>query len=153
MCRRVAQIASPANIPNSILSEWRRTIVEGLAQVRKENYTFERNKIAPSSHPYPEKELSYLGNVYNEKAAEFYKQHGVTSIEPAFEEKQIEDVPLMFTKHCLKYSLGYCTKESSNHQNRFIFREPFTLHYKNEVLQLKFDCKNCEMRIIRITNK
>ncbi len=137
-------------IPNSILSEWRRTIIEGLEQVRKDNYTFERKKTEPTFHHYPEKELSYLGNVYNEKAAEFYKQHGVTPIEPAFEKKQVQHVPLMFTKHCLKYSLGYCAKYSLGNKNNLAFKEPFTLHYKNEVLPLEFDCKKCEMRIKRI---
>ena len=131
-------------IPNSLLSDWRRVGIEELIKIREQNYPFFRTKINPTSHPFSEKELSYLGNVYNEKAAEFYKQHGVASIEPAFEQKQVQNVPLMFMKHCLKYSFGCCPKNSSTKI------EPKFLRYKNELLTLDFDCKKCEMIIKQI---
>jgi len=131
-------------IPNSLLSDWRRIGIEGLTKIREQHYPFFRIKIERTSHPYPEKELSYLGNVYNEKAAEFYKQHGVVSMEPAFEQKQPENVPLMFMKHCLKYSFGGCAKYSKNN-NQPALKEPLFLRYKNELLKLEFDCKQCEM--------
>ena len=35
--------------------------------------------------PYPEKHLTYLGNVLNAKARAFYRRHGVETIEPAAE--------------------------------------------------------------------
>ena len=131
-------------IPNSLLSDWRRVGIEELIKIREQNYPFFRTKINPTSHPFSEKELPYLGNVYNEKAAEFYKQHGVASIEPAFEQKQVQNVPLMFMKHCLKYSFGCCPKNSSTKI------EPKFLRYKNELLTLDFDCKKCEMIIKQI---
>ena len=55
--------------------------------------------------PFPEKRLTYLGNVSNSKAGAFYKAHGVTAVEDAFELSPQKDVPLMFTKHCLRYSM------------------------------------------------
>ena len=35
----------------------------------------------------------------NSKAGAFYKAHGVTAVEDAFELSPRKDVPLMFTKH------------------------------------------------------
>lgn len=140
-------------IPNSLLSDFRRAGIEGLIKAREQNYHFVRTKIEPTSHEYPEKRLSYLGNVYNEKATEFYKRHGVVSIEPAFEQKQVESVPLMFMKHCLKYSFGGCVKikltsERVNKLTSFENKaEPLFLRYKNELLKLEFDCKSCKMKI------
>jgi putative protease len=135
-------------IPNSILSEWRRLLIEALSELREKNYKFFRKEIKPTKHSYPQKELTYLGNVFNEKAKEFYIQHGVTNIEPAFEKEQIRNVPVMFCKHCLKYSLGFCSKYS-NKKTAHSFKEPFFLSYKNELLELKFNCRDCEMQVIK----
>jgi hypothetical protein len=35
--------------------------------------------------PYPQDELTYLGNVFNAKARQFYEKHGVKLIEEAYE--------------------------------------------------------------------
>lgn len=55
---------------------------------------------------YPEKILSYRGNVANSLAEKFYREHGVEKIEPAFECKRVEQVPLMFTRHCIRFYAG-----------------------------------------------
>ncbi|MCL2245495.1 MAG: U32 family peptidase [Lentimicrobiaceae bacterium] len=126
-------------IPNSLLSDWRRKIVEALSAKRADNYVFLRKKIEPTTHPYPTRELTYLGNVHNEKAKDFYTQHGVNEIAASFEKEKITNVPLMFTKHCLKFSLGLCGRSD--------VKEPLFLIYRNEKLRLEFDCNLCEMRI------
>ena len=128
-------------IPNSLLSDWRRKIVEELSAKRAENYLFVRKKIEPSTHPYPTRELSYLGNVHNEKAKDFYMQHNVTQIATSFEKGKIANVPLMFTKHCLKYSLGLCGRND--------IYEPLFLISRNEKLRLNFDCTLCEMQLLK----
>ncbi len=94
--------------------------------------------------PYPQDELTYLGNVFNEKARAFYEKHGVKLIEEAYEagnEKGL--VSLMITRHCLRYSFNLCPKEVKN-----IKPDPMTLMNGNEKLILKFDCKACEMHVI-----
>jgi putative protease len=89
--------------------------------------------------------LTYLGNVSNQNAAAFYNDLGVKNIQPAFEIQTIENVPVMFTKHCILYQLGYCKKEKGIDRN---FKEPLYLLAGKNRLQLKFDCFNCEMQVI-----
>lgn len=135
-------------IPNSLLSEWRRLAIEGLISTRASNYVFERKQIEKNRVPFPQKKLSYLANVYNKKAKEFYVEHGVEIIENAFEKEKKEKVPLMFCKHCIKYSLGYC-KRFSLPEKKNIFTEPFYLLYKKERIKIEFDCTHCEMLITK----
>ena len=94
--------------------------------------------------PYPQEELTYLGNVFNAKARQFYEKHGVKLIEEAYEagnEKGM--VSLMITRHCLRYSFNLCPKEVKH-----LKPDPMTLINGNEKLILKFDCKACEMHVV-----
>lgn len=94
--------------------------------------------------PYPETELSYLANVLNQKARDFYHRHGVQLIEAAYEANEhTDDASLMITKHCLRYSFNLCPKEVKG-----IKPDPMTLINGKEQLTLKFDCKRCEMHVI-----
>ena len=93
---------------------------------------------------YPETELSYLANVLNQKARDFYHRHGVQLIEAAYEANEhLDDASLMITKHCLRYSFNLCPKEVKG-----IKPDPMTLINGKEQLTLKFDCKRCEMHVI-----
>jgi hypothetical protein len=63
--------------------------------------------------PYPEDTLSYLANVYNQQAADFYARHGVKVIAAAYESHEaLGEVSLMITKHCVRYSLQLCPKQA-----------------------------------------
>lgn len=133
-------------IPSSVLSQMRRQVIEKLLSVRK--ITFNRayrNRLPENKFPYPAANLSYTGNVANAKALEFYSEHGVRDIEKAYEQEKKEGVPVMFNKYCIKYQLGYCPKENKTGQ---LPEEPLTLTTGSKELQVVFDCKNCEMRII-----
>lgn len=140
-------IALPENpfIPASILSKLRQKAVESLDRVRHIAYRTERRKSENKSFPYPQPELSYLGNVSNRLAEQFYREHGVNRIEPAFEIKPVEGAPLMFTRHCIRHMLGYCKKTPAGKK----LPEPLTLLYKGERLTLHFDCHACEMTLHR----
>lgn len=96
----------------------------------------------PNTMAYPPQQLDYTANVSNKKAVDFYKKHGVKLIEPAFENENRTDVPLMFTKHCLRYSLEWCPILQ---KKKSPYREPFYLVYKEVKLRLSFDCRNCGM--------
>ena len=97
---------------------------------------------------YPEHELSYLGNVLNHHAREFYRIHGVELIADAYEaETTPGDVSLMVTKHCLRYSYSLCPKEAKGWV-KGVNAEPMTLVNGNERLSLRFDCKACEMHVV-----
>ncbi|MCD7935656.1 MAG: U32 family peptidase [Tannerellaceae bacterium] len=133
-------------IPSSLLASMKRLAVERLLSVIKIGYRREVRKGIPQNQPlvYPEQQLTYLGNVANQKACQFYRRYGVTRIDPAFELKPVPDVPLMFTRHCLKYSLGWCP---SRQQGTSPYKEPFYLHYKDTRLLLRFDCRHCRMLV------
>ena len=87
-------------LPSSVLAEARREAIEKLLQARKMNYRQEIVSMPQTDHPFPQSELTYLGNVMNEGSVAFYRQHGVLQIAPAFEKRPAKDAVLMFCKHC-----------------------------------------------------
>ena len=111
-------------IPSSELAELRRATVEKLLSLRRINYHRELWRMPETEHPYPQKELTYLGNVMNKEAAAFYQKHGVEKIAPAFEMEHPEGAALMFCKHCLRYSMGWCPV---HHKVKPPYREPYYL--------------------------
>lgn len=140
-------------VPSSLLAEMRREGIELLTATRRANYRRElppRQRQATAAVRYPEKELTYLGNVANSRAAAFYRDHGVQRIDPAFELAPAKEVPLMFTKHCLRYSMGWCP---TYQKGRSPFREPYYLLYKETRLRLRFDCKRCQMLVYQDTHQ
>ena len=137
-------------VPSSLLADMRRRGVEKLLEVRRARYPRETVKrVRPSEPiPFPERSLTYLGNVANGKARSFYQDHGVEQVDPAFELSPQKDVPLMFTKHCLRYSMGWCP---TYQKNKSPYKEPYYLLYKDTCLRLQFDCKHCQMLVFEHT--
>lgn len=131
-------------VPASIISEWRRQLTDKLLSVRKINYRQEIAPLQQTTHAFPLSEITYLGNVMNKKSRLFYMQHQSTVLQPAFEEQSQMDAALMFTRHCIKYSLGWCPQHGGK---KHPYKEPFFLLYNNIRLRLSFDCKNCEMKV------
>lgn len=132
-------------IPSSELAELRRATVEKLLSLRRINYYRELWRMPETEHPYPQKELTYLGNVMNKEAAAFYQKHGVEKIAPAFEVEHPEGAALMFCKHCLRYSMGWCPV---HHKVKSPYREPYYLvSGDGKKFRLQFDCKNCQMKV------
>ena len=132
-------------IPSSLLSDMRRKGVEALLRVRKIAWQRPLQPAQPTYHPYPESSLTYLGNIANEQACVFYRQHGVRDAAPAFEIQAPERVPVLFAKHCIRYQLGVCPKFSVATVNE----KMLTLSTGNHRLELQFDCRKCEMQILR----
>ncbi|MEQ1658179.1 MAG: collagenase-like protease, partial [Hylemonella sp.] len=101
--------------------------------------------------PYPEDTLTYLANVFNEKARDFYAKHGVKVIAAAYESHEEEgEVSLMITKHCVRFSLSLCPKQAKGVTGvqGTVRAEPLTLVNGKEKLTLRFDCKPCEMHVV-----
>ena len=136
------KINEPWFFPASQLGDWRRQAVEKLDEERLNSYVRESKRESKSAD-FPLKQLSYLGNVTNKLAEEFYQEHGVEEVMPGFELKAEEGVPLMFTKHCIKFEMGWCPKEGY----KATFIEPLFLKNNDQKFQLTFDFKFCEMRI------
>ena len=132
-------------IPASVLSELRRQLVEQLIIARKVNYRRELAVWKPTTHTFPQQTLSYLSNVMNTRAASFYQDHGVKEVEPAYEKQPVEAAVLMFCKHCLRYSMGWCP---IHQRERSPYKEPYYLvGTDGKKFRLSFDCKNCQMKV------
>ncbi|WP_102409158.1 peptidase U32 family protein [Parabacteroides bouchesdurhonensis] len=133
--------------PSSLLADMRREGVEKLQVCHRMRYRRElskRNIANADAALYPEGSLTYLGNVANSRACAFYKKYGVGEIAPAFELCPQKDVPLMFTKHCIRFSMKACPVYQKPVSS---FKEPYYLLYKDTRLRLQFDCKNCQMLV------
>jgi len=138
----------PWFFPASVLNEWRRISFDALEVARLENYKREQPTVR--KYPvYPLKKLSYTGNVINRMARQFYEACGVTDIAPGFEIKAEQDVPLMFTKHCIKYEMGWCPREGGKSG----FSEPYYLQHNDRRFELKFDCIKCEMQVYGVDSQ
>ncbi|MGL4993223.1 MAG: peptidase U32 family protein [Bacteroidales bacterium] len=138
-------------IPSSLLNEWRRMLVEKMTTTLKATRAVSMRDLRKSKEQKNSQQdtkelpkLTYLANVSNSAARNYYLATGYKSVDPAFEIEPLKDVPLMFMKHCIKHAIGHCprvNKEASK------LVEPLYLRTKNESLRLEFDCKKCEMRI------
>jgi collagenase-like PrtC family protease len=142
----------PWFIPASAVNALRREAIEKLERVRSAAYERPPRR-APVQPPaiYPEDTLSYLANVYNRKARQFYERHGVQAIAAAYEaNEELGEVSLMITKHCLRYSYSLCPKEAKGviGVQGTVTAEPMTLVNGKDRLTLKFDCKKCEMHVM-----
>jgi putative protease len=137
-------------VPNSQLKALRREAIEKLTEARVAAHPRGSRKAETSPPPvYPEAHLSFLYNVYNQKARDFYHRHGVQLIDAAYEAHEEEgEVPVMITKHCLRFSFNLCPKQAKGVTGVRTKVAPMQLIQGDEVLTLKFDCKPCEMHII-----
>jgi len=145
-------LSAPWFIPASTLNALRRDAVEALEAARVAAYQrpLRAKPVAPPV-PYPEDTLTYLANVFNEKARDFYAKHGVKVIAAAYESQEEEgDVSLMITKHCVRFSLSLCPKQAKGVTGvqGTVRAEPLTLINGKEKLTLRFDCKPCEMHVV-----
>ena len=142
-------------IPNSLLSDMRRSLVELLqgkeeSGKRKENTPAAVSRdvtyLSPlTSHLSPLKPLSpqkpsYLSNIANRLACDFYGVSETT----AYELKG-GDGPIMQCRHCIRYTLGYCVKHGGQ---RPTWQEPLSLVLGDgRRFRLEFDCQNCQMNV------
>lgn len=132
-------------VPSSALADLRRNAVEKLLEARRINYPQERVRFPKTMHAFIVGDLTYLGNVMNTKAQAFYHDHGVKRIEPAFEKEPRTDAVLMFCKHCLRYSMGWCPV---HHKVKSPYKEPYYLvSTDGRRFRLDFDCKVCQMKV------
>ncbi|EPG2864103.1 peptidase U32 family protein [Pluralibacter gergoviae] len=136
-------------VPNSQLNQLRREAVELLDAARLAAYQRgSRRPVATPAPVYPDTHLSFLANVYNHKAREFYHRYGVQLIDAAYEAHEEKgDVPVMITKHCLRFAFNLCPKQAKGSIKSWK-ATPMQLINGDEVLTLKFDCRPCEMHVI-----
>ncbi len=134
-------------LPISKINEIRRVVLEQLIDIRIKDYHREEFQITKTDHPYPVSQLDFTYNVSNPMARAFYKRHGVTEIEKAFElQWDPGKSRVMVTKYCVKYELGKCARFQRDTMGEKVV-EPLTLTHGENAYKLKFNCKPCEMEI------
>ena len=131
-------------LPVSTINELRRNLLQTLTKERLKNYKRNTQKTI-CYRDFPQKELDYRANIYNDEAEEFYKNCNCNITQRALESSaKIEsNTELMRTKHCLRYSAGLCSKKTKYNKQLLLIDE------KGKKYPLKFDCKNCEMIILQ----
>ncbi len=134
-------------LPISKINEIRRVVLDQLIDVRLKEYKRTEIQITKTDHPYPVKQLDFTYNVSNQLARSFYKRHGVTDIEKAFElQWDPGKSRVMVTKYCVKYELGKCARfQKATMGDKVV--EPLILKQGELEYKLKFNCKPCEMEI------
>ncbi len=144
--------SQPWFVPNSLANKLRRDAVDQLEASRLKAYARLPRKAAVEPPAiYPEETLSFLANVYNSAARTFYSKHGVKLIEAAYEaHEEAGEVPLMITRHCIRYSLSLCPKQAKGviGVQGQVRAEAMTLINGSEKLRLEFDCRKCEMHVM-----
>jgi 23S rRNA 5-hydroxycytidine C2501 synthase len=139
-------------VPSSQLNTLRREAVTALEAARANAWTrLPRAEPVVPAASYPEDTLTYLANVFNHKARDFYAKHGVNVIAAAYESQEEEgEVSLMITKHCVRFSMSLCPKQAKGVTGvqGTVRAEPLQLINGKEKLTLRFDCKPCEMHVV-----
>ena len=139
------------HLPLATLNALRRGLVEELRRQRLRLRPARTITHAPSDAHFPEQELSFLGNVLNQKAAAFYRRHGVERIAPAAESGlDMHGRKVMTTRFCIKYEMGFCPREPGD-ASRVCPAEPwFLVDDEGRRLRLDFRCdrRDCVMEIV-----
>jgi len=136
-------VQTPYFIPASVLTNARRTAAEQLLQQRLASQPAPLVLPQANHYPFPLQSDSYLNNIANQKARDFYAAHGADTTAPAFELQEPDGAVLMFCKHCIRYALGACPKNPAQPP----INEPLFLIHKNYYLKLSFNCKDCVMEV------
>ncbi len=138
------ELANAYFLPISTLNALRRGALEALTEARASGRPVRSGGRVVNDAPYPERELSFTGNVLNRLAEAFYRRHGVTSIEPAAESGiDLRGRRVMTTRYCLRHQLGMCPKQDSSQRAGSLYLTDSEGHR----LELRFDCGRCEMQV------
>jgi hypothetical protein len=126
-------------VPAGPINALRRDAMAAHEQARLRAW-WERPTRKPAAEPcafYPGTQLTYLSNVYNEKARAYYHKLGVQMIDAAYEAHEESGVlSLMITSHCLRFSFNLCPKQAKGVQGGYgqVKAEPMT-HFPPKILR------------------
>lgn len=133
-------------LPVAALNSLRRDALDRLDAVRDARRPLMQGQIQRNEVPYPERTLTYRGNVLNQRAADFYRRHGVEEIAPAAESgRDMAGEVVMRTRYCIKHQLGMCdgTPRAGDLQEPLYLIDEDGRRYR-----LRFRCADCEMEVI-----
>ncbi len=129
----------------AIFNDLRRKAFAHHLQNRLQHYQVDRIELTVNTYPWPTSEVSYLDNISNKKAEDFYRRHGVKIINrKSLRAENVENCALMTTKYCMKVQLGLCPRMVDS-ADRLI--GTLTLSDNTGDYELCFDCQKCEMTV------
>lgn len=137
-------------IPASQLGKMRRELAEAFEQQLQQSHIEQRPLRREAQEGAAALDLSgtqwpYSANVANSQARKWLEAHGASRVEPAFEVRHPEQASLMTCRHCLRYALGQCPRETGKRPS---WAEPLSLRLPDgRTFPLEFDCANCEMHV------
>ncbi len=136
--------------PAAVFNDLRRQGLAHHLKKRLENYQLERAEVIANDFPWPAEEASYLDNICNSKAEDFYRRHGVRNIDrKTLRAADAKNCALMTTKYCIKAQLQICPKMSNKAD---ALAGQLTIIDNTGEYELDFDCQKCEM-IVRKPKK
>ena len=150
-------------IPGSVLADWRREISEEMkTRISDKNSSVPHSLTSSLPHSITT-EISYLGNVANHAARQFYLDHGAQQVEWAMEvqdklktkgEKQKADdseLLLMTCRYCIRHELGMCNRiKNEKLKIKNDGRELFLRLADGRQFRLHFDCRQCQMKVYAV---
>ena len=148
------QFSWPWFVPVSLIAGMRREAVERLQALRaawRPADVCRVEKVAIYPFDNQEKHLDYRANVMNNRAKQFYLEHGATAVDWAMEHPDFaakEGQPLMRCRYCLREALGACLQRHPEAGR--CYQEPLYLQHGALRYRLRFDCKVCEMIVERV---
>lgn len=132
----------------SAVNQWRREAVERLVEARLASHRRPAGRLpqqrGEATITLPaDGSADYRANIMNRQAEAFYRLHGASETAPAYEVVPTPSADLMTCKHCIRFTLGFCTRNGK----ALPYPEPLFLTNSIHRFQLEFDCKNCEMKV------
>lgn len=141
----LVNLSSNQFYPAAIFNEIRRKCFLHHEEVRGESFNGKPSAPRVDRGKWPVADVTYLDNICNTKALDFYKKHGVVGTTAAFEKaEKVTDAALMTTKYCIKAQLGGCPKMKGSKKG---MEGSLLLSDNTGEYSLSFDCIKCEMEL------
>ncbi|MGI6243121.1 MAG: peptidase U32 family protein [Prevotella sp.] len=153
----VDEQAAQMFVPSSLLSALRREATDALVsqivdchhrEIQQEQKQTNADGLQAEAKVWqPEyQQFSYLYNVSNSGARDFYATHGLPHLGPAMEvEQDGKENILMQCRHCLRYSMGFCVRHGGRKPE---WKEPLSLRLGDgRRFRLEFKCSECQMNV------
>jgi len=129
-------------VPVSVLNELRREAFQQLDTERLEHYCRRQRLPEDSNVRFPKLVLGGDENVVNSLAERFYRDHGVTRIEPGYDlRSDLKGVDVMRMRYCIRRELGMCLRDKPDYTGKLYLRHGTFLY------ELRFDCARCMMTV------
>lgn len=142
----VSRISDERFIPSSLLSEWRRMLIERLTQASLDIHQRDKRRPMAKDLDVMGKHFDHTANIANRLSAEWLLEHGATEVASAYEINPVVTAPIMTCRYCIRYAHNQCLKQAG-HQPRW--KSPLSLRLPDgRVFPLRFDCDKCEMSVL-----